>query len=86
MQVSRCDEDAVAALILRGRLDQGSSDALHGAAMEVEGEGDRSLAVDLAGVDFIASVGIRALIRPSQGVALKGSKLAVASLALTPPQ
>ena len=80
MEISRCDEDGVAALILRGRLDQGSADALHRAAMEVVGEGARSLVVDMAGVDFIASVGIRALIRPSQGLALKGGKLAVASL------
>lgn len=80
MDISRYDEDGVAVLILRGRLDQGNADSLHRGAMEVLGEGARSLVVDMGGVDFIASVGIRALIRPSQALSLKGGKLAVANL------
>jgi anti-anti-sigma factor len=31
-------------------------------------------------VDFIASVGIRSLIRPSQALSMRGGKLAVANL------
>ncbi len=80
MDIARHEEDGVAVLVLRGRLDQGSADLLHREAMEVVGEGGRALVVDMAGVDFIASVGIRALIRPSQALALQGGKLAVANL------
>jgi anti-anti-sigma factor len=38
------------------------------------------LIIEMTGVDFIASVGIRALIRPSQAVAKLGGKLAVTDL------
>jgi anti-anti-sigma factor len=34
----------------------------------------------MGGVDFIASVGIRSLIRPSQALSMRGGKLAVANL------
>jgi anti-anti-sigma factor len=80
MNIFRRDEDGVAILALRGRLDQASADEVHRAAMEPVGEGCRGIVVDMSGVDYIASVGIRSLIRPSQGIALKGGKLAVAAL------
>jgi anti-anti-sigma factor len=49
--------------------------------MEIAGEDDsKALIVDMGGVDFIASVGIRSLIRPSQALAMRGGKLAVANL------
>jgi anti-anti-sigma factor len=49
--------------------------------MEIAGEDDsKALIIDMGGVDFIASVGIRSLIRPSQSLAMRGGKLAVANL------
>lgn len=80
MDITRRDEDGIAILSLHGRLNQASADALHAAAMEAIEAGCRSLVVEMKGVDFIASVGIRALIRPSQAISLNGGKLAVADL------
>jgi anti-sigma B factor antagonist len=80
MEITRRDEDGVAVLSLHGRLNQASADSLHAAAMEAIEGGCRGLVVEMKGVDFIASVGIRALIRPSQAISLKGGKLAVADL------
>jgi anti-anti-sigma factor len=49
--------------------------------MDLAGDEDcKALIVDMGGVDFIASVGIRSLIRPSQALAMRGGKLAVANL------
>ncbi len=49
--------------------------------MEFAGDDDcKALIVDMGGVDFIASVGIRSLIRPSQALSMRGGKLAVANL------
>ena len=81
MEIVRRSENGIPVLVLTGRLNQASADALHAAAMEVAGdETSKALVVDMGGVDFIASVGIRSLIRPSQALALRGGKLAVANL------
>lgn len=73
--------NGIPVLRLTGRLNQASADALHTAAMEIAGDDDcKSLIVDMGGVDFIASVGIRSLIRPSQALSMRGGKLAVANL------
>ena len=81
MEIVRRSENGIPVLVLTGRLNQASADALHAAAMEVAGdETSKALVVDMGGVDFIASVGIRSLISPSQALALRGGKLAVANL------
>jgi anti-sigma B factor antagonist len=81
MDITRSDRNGIAILALAGRLNQASADALHAAAMEIAGDdSSRALVVDMGGVDFIASVGIRSLIRPSQALSMRGGKLAVANL------
>ncbi len=81
MEIVHQTQDGVNVLALQGRLDQASADALHAAAMELAGNEDcKGLIIDMGGVDFIASVGIRALIRPSQAISLRGGKMAVANL------
>ena len=81
MEIVRRSENGIPILVLTGRLNQASADALHAAAMEVAGdEASKALVVDMGGVDFIASVGIRSLIRPSQALSMRGGKLAVANL------
>jgi anti-anti-sigma factor len=81
MDIGRRSENGIPVLILKGRLNQASADALHTAAMEFAGDDDcKALIVDMGGVDFIASVGIRSLIRPSQALSMRGGKLAVANL------
>ncbi|MGA0094717.1 MAG: STAS domain-containing protein [Chthoniobacterales bacterium] len=80
MDISNRYEGDFPVLVLSGRLNQGTADALHAAAMEAADQAEKGLIVDMGGVDFIASVGIRALIRPSQSMAMKGGKLAIANL------
>lgn len=81
MEIVRRSENGIPVLVLSGRLNQSSADALHAAAMEIAGEDEsKTLIVDLGGVDFIASVGIRSLIRPSQALSMRGGQLAVANL------
>ena len=81
MDITRTNRDGIAVLALAGRLNQASADTLHAAAMEIAGDDDcKALIIDMGGVDFIASVGIRSLIRPSQALSMRGGKLAVANL------
>jgi anti-sigma B factor antagonist len=83
MEISTRHEAGIPVLVLSGRLNQATADSLHSAAMEVVEQTGKGLIIDLGQVDFIASVGIRALIRPSQSLAMKGGKLAIANL--SPP-
>ncbi len=82
MEITRTTTaNGIPVLRLNGRLNQASADTLHTAAMELAGdENYQALVIDMGGVDFIASVGIRALIRPSQALGMRGGKLAVANL------
>jgi anti-anti-sigma factor len=80
MDISTRYEGDIPVLVLSGRLNQGTADALHSAAMEAGEQAEKGLIVDMGGVDFIASVGIRSLIRPSQALSMRGGKLAVANL------
>lgn len=81
MDIKRSDRKGTAVLVLSGRLNQGSADTLHAAAMEIAGDDNQhALVIDMGGVDFIASVGIRSLIRPSQALSMRGGKLAIANL------
>lgn len=80
MEISRHDDNSLTVLSLHGRLDHASADALQTAATQAIEEGCRTLIIEMTGVDFIASVGIRALIRPSQAIAKLGGKLAVTDL------
>ncbi len=81
MEITRREENGVPVLTLHGRLDQKSADALEAAAMEIGQAGDgRGLVIEMTGVDFIASVGIRALIRPAQALSRRGGRLAISNL------
>lgn len=80
MEIFTRYEGGIPVLVLSGRLNQATADTLHSAAMEAADQSEKGLIVDMGGVDFIASVGIRALIRPSQSLAMKGGKLAIANL------
>lgn len=80
MEILTRHEGGIPVLVLRGRLNQASADALHAAAMEAATQADKALIIDMGGVDFIASVGIRALIRPAQSLSLRGGKLTIANL------
>jgi len=82
MEIARSHAaNGIPVLRLTGRLNQATADALHTAAMDIAGDDDcKALIIDMGGVDFIASVGIRSLIRPSQALAMRGGKLAVANL------
>jgi anti-sigma B factor antagonist len=80
MEISRNDDHSLTVLSLHGRLDHASADALQAAASQAIDEGCRILIIEMTGVDFIASVGIRALIRPSQAIAKLGGKLSVTDL------
>ena len=56
MEIVRRSENGIPILVLTGRLNQASADALHAAAMEIAGgDTDRALIIDMGQPLFISS-------------------------------
>lgn len=83
MQIAERQEGAVAVLSIEGRLDHAGAQIFDEHVGRVIAAGARRIVVDFHGVDFVASMGIRALIKPYQTLAPLGGRVAVARLAPT---
>ena len=67
-------------LSIEGRLDHAGAQIFDTHVSRLVAAGERALVIDFHGVDFLASMGLRALIKPYQALAQKGGKIAVANL------
>lgn len=83
MQIEETRDGSVVVLSVVGRLDHAGAGVLDARADALMAEGERRLVFDFHGVDFVASTGIRAIIRPYQALAPLGGRLAIANLSPT---
>jgi stage II sporulation protein AA (anti-sigma F factor antagonist) len=67
----------VLTLTLRGRLDADGTDKLAGLLAGYIDRGERRLVLDLAQVDYISSVGLRALMLAAKRLAPLGGRIAL---------
>ena len=65
----------VLTLTLSGRIDAGTTDSFAGALTACIDRGERRLILDLAAVDYISSVGLRALILAAKRLAPLGGRI-----------
>jgi anti-sigma B factor antagonist len=80
MQIGEQRRDEVTVLSPAGRIDNDTSPAFQSRLLAAVGNGPSAVLVDLAGVDYMSSAGLRALMMGAkQSKAAKG-KLGVASL------
>lgn len=70
----------VVVLTLDGRLDQEGAPVLETCVKKHIESGCRSILVDFCGISFLASMGIRALIIPTQALSRLGGRLGVTGL------
>lgn len=68
---------SVSCVRLDGRLDAGGADAIAVRFTAAVASVGHPAVVDLSGVSFVASMGIRLLIATARGLHLKGAKMAV---------
>jgi anti-anti-sigma factor len=71
-------DGGIANVVLRGRLDTAGADAIDLKFNVIAGS-RRAIIVDLSGVDFLASLGIRVLLLGARAVKNKGGKLVILS-------
>lgn len=81
MGIERQAYASVTVLVPSGRLDHNGSEPFKDAMLDALGEdGSQSVVVDLAGVDYISSVGLRAVMIASKHARGGKGKLLVAAL------
>lgn len=80
MKIDEKREGKAVVLSIDGRLDHEGSQVFDARFAELIAAGEKFLVVDFDGVDFLASMGIRALIRPYQALAPQGGKVVVANV------
>ncbi len=80
MKITGHQDGAITVLSLEGRLDHAGAGIFQEHALKVIGEGARGVIVDFGGTSFIASMGIRALIIPTQEISKLGGRLVLTGL------
>lgn len=80
MEITERREGPLLILLVNGRLDHAGAEIFQKHAVARIEEGSRSIIVDFGGTTFVASMGIRALIIPSQEMSKAGGRLALAGL------
>jgi anti-sigma B factor antagonist/stage II sporulation protein AA (anti-sigma F factor antagonist) len=83
MNIEERREGHVVVFSIEGRLDHAGAEIFDAHVSRLIEAGERALVVDFHGIDFVASMGIRALIRPYQALAQQGGRIAVARLSDT---
>lgn len=76
-EVERLDDTTCARLVLRGELDLYSSPALDDALVAVEGEKWPLLFLDLRGLEFMDSAGLRLVMRTQARARQDGRRLVI---------
>ncbi len=80
MEIIEKHEGQILVLSVHGRLDQAGADTFQKKALELIEFGVRSMIVDFEGVGFVASMGIRAILIPTQEMSKVGGRLALVGL------
>ena len=80
MEISQKHEGKIAVLAPAGRIDNETSPSFQAKLLNAVGDGKAPVIVDLAGVEYISSAGLRALMMASKKAKAAGTRLAVAAL------
>ena len=80
MEITEHREGNILVLSAHGRLDHAGAETFQKRAVDLIDSGVRSLVVDFNGISFVASMGIRAIILPTQEMSKAGGRIALVGL------
>jgi anti-anti-sigma factor len=80
LRIDRRDSGGTALLAPSGRIDAVTAGLLEEACRKTVEEGDGKLLLDLSGVDYVSSAGLRAILAGAKRAAAKGGGLALFGL------
>ena len=78
LTIAQGNIDGMATLELRGSVDIQSKELLRDQLNQMVAEGHQTIRIDLAGIDYLGSVGLAVLIEVSKRMRKKGGKLLIA--------
>jgi len=79
MEIARSHGGAVARVVLSGRMDSGGVQAEADRFRQMVIEPGKDVILDLSGLEFMTSVGMRLLIEAQKGLSAKGAKVVLAA-------
>jgi anti-anti-sigma factor len=77
MELTRDSSGGALRIALNGRLDAAGAEGIEAALSAALGDAEGDALIDLAGVSFVGSLGIRLLISEARRVARRGRRLVV---------
>lgn len=80
MDIAEESRNGVLALSPRGRVDSGSSAELQKALLRPLERGTGRLVVDMAGIEYISSAGLRVFLLVARGARERGAQLALCGM------
>ena len=80
MEINEQQKGNVLILNVDGRLDHNGAGQFETLALQRINDGHRGIIIDFENTGFMASMGIRALIPPSQEMSRKGGRMAIVGL------
>ncbi len=80
MEIKEERTDGILVVALVGRIDSNTSDALEKAVLEHVARGEKRVVIDLGGVEYISSAGLRVLLLVANKLRPLGGQLALCSL------
>jgi anti-sigma B factor antagonist len=83
MEITEYSKDHVLIVTVKGRLDAVSSPDLDASLANLLGRGERFLLMDLHGLEYVSSAGIRVFYRTLGEIEAKSGKIAIAGAADT---
>jgi anti-anti-sigma factor len=73
-------QGAASVVTVRGRVDSDTAPQLDKALMQIAADGKNKIVLDLKGVDYISSAGLRAIVKAGQEAQKTGGELRLSSV------
>src|SRR5512135_590191 len=80
MEITDSKRSGVTVLTVAGRVDASNAGVLEEKLLELIAAGEKTVVVDCAGLDYISSAGLRALLVAAKRLMPSGGKVALAAL------
>lgn len=80
MDVTATKRGEILVFSVSGRVDANTSDALHESVLKAIDDGERSIVLDLNGVNYVSSAGLRVFLLTAKRLAALGGALVFSSL------
>lgn len=73
MEIKKIEHKRVTVLEINGRIDSSTAGEFEGAVMRLIDSGNRNIVLDMSGVEFLSSAGLRTMVNARKALQLGGA-------------